>query len=58
MKKGQYDKNPPFHRLTLDLDKETYNKLKVLAADTERSPSKQAKVILIEYIQKTKIHKN
>ena len=54
IKKVKYDKDPPFHRLTLDLDRDTYKKLQSLASGLERSPSKQAKVMLMELLKQAR----
>lgn len=40
-----------FHRLTIDLEPDLFKQLKAHAAENERSASKQAKVIIKEYLE-------
>ena len=43
-----------FFRLTIDMDPEPYAKLKAKAARNERTPSKEAKVMLVAQLELTK----
>jgi hypothetical protein len=59
VKKPKPDKDPPlFHRLTIDLSRDEYSKLKSLAVAAERSPSRQAKVMLMEHHSLKQVRKN
>jgi len=44
-----------YHRLTIDLEPENYNRLKKLAVQNERTASKQAKIILLEILSKLEL---
>lgn len=43
-----------FFRLTIDMDPEPYAKLKAKASQNERTPSKEAKVMLVAQLEFTK----
>ena len=44
-----------YHRLTMDLSLDDYKRLKAIAKRNERSPSKQAKMMLLDILSNTKI---
>ncbi len=54
-KRKKRSANPEFHRLNIDLEPAIYQIIKKLANNNERSVSKQAKVMLVEFMKRSQI---